>query len=276
MTEATATGGIWPVHVINLADNTERMGRCRAALDALGIAFQRLDAVNGRALSAQAVAQVYDADANRHRFRHPLLAGEIGCYLSHIEVWRKLALSDAPGAVVLEDDFEAGPDLARVLSALARDAEIGDWDMVKLYTRRPDKRMLGRRPLCRGYELALPYQVPNTTLGYVITRAAAEQLMRRSLPFARPIDEDHKRFWEHGLRIRLVLPPPIRPGVEASRGDTIAASRKRAGAGTLRQALVNLRYRLGYLAALHWNRLPWRRKGDAGPTGDIDDNGGRR
>jgi len=255
----------WPVYVINMADNTARMEKCRNALGAAGIAFERFEAVNGRALGADDVAGVYDAGANASRFRHPLVAGEIGCYLSHVEVWRKLVLSDAPGAVVLEDDFEAEADLPVVLHALAHDAGRGEWDMVKLYTRRPDKRMLARRPLCEGYEIAHPYQVPNTTLGYVITRASAEQLLRRSLPFARPIDEDHKRFWEHHQRIRVVLPPPIHPGVEASRGDTIASARRKDGRGALparlRQAITNLRYRLKYLAALHWHRRGGLRKG---------------
>ena len=243
----------WPVRVINMAGAEARMKAAAAALDAEGIAFCRFDAVDGRALPPEEVARIHDADANRRRFRYPLLGGELGCYLSHIGVWRELLAGDAPGAVVLEDDFTCARPLRPVLEALARDG--GGWDMVKLYTRRPGARMLRRRPLCEGAELALPYQIPNTTLGYVIRREAAARLLARALPISRPVDEDHKRFWEHGLAIWQVLPPPLQPGPEATGAGSIAESRRQARAAPLRQGLRNLRYRAGYLAALHWHRL---------------------
>ncbi|MBZ0128017.1 MAG: glycosyltransferase family 25 protein [Rhodobacteraceae bacterium] len=255
----------WPVFVINMADNTARMQKCRAALDAQDIAFERFEAVNGRALEAAEIARIYDAAANRARFRHPLVAGELGCYLSHVALWRKLVASDAAGAVLLEDDFAAAPGLGLVLQALAGDQ--GNWDMVKLFSRRPDARMLARRPLCDGFDLAIPYQIPNTTLGYAIRRDAAARLLQRALPIARPIDEDHKRFWEHGLTIALVQPPPLSFGEEASKGDTIQANRKAAtrppAGAVLRQGLRNLGYRLRYLAALHYHRLIGTGRGHA-------------
>jgi len=251
----TTAAPVWPIHVINMAANTVRMTECAQALTAFGLRFQRFEAVNGRALSNTDIAEVYDAVANRTAFRHPLLAGEIGCYLSHIAVWRLIAAGDAAGAVVLEDDFEADAGLAGVLAGLAADRD--DWDMVKLYSRRPGARMLDRRALLPGIDLGCPYQVPNTTLGYVLRKDAAVRLLAWSVPFARPIDEDHKRVWDHGLDIRLVLPPPLTVRASAQGGDTIAAARRGTGR-SWRQMVRNLGYRLRYLAALHGHRLSGR------------------
>ena len=240
----------WPVYVINMAAHTGRMSSCKLTLDRLGIAFQRFDAVNGRDMSEPEIARVYDALANRRRARYPLVAGEIGCYLSHLELWRELAASDHKGAIILEDDFIARPELPLVLASLSSDRS--GWDMVKLYSRRPNQRMLSTQALCVGFQLARPYQIPNTTLGYAIRRDAALRLLDNVGRFARPIDEDLKRFWEHGLDIRLVLPPPLGLAPAANSGDAIQAARRRGGG--ISQGWRNLRYRLDYLARLHFHR----------------------
>jgi glycosyl transferase, family 25 len=244
---------MWPVFVINMADNSARMDKCAAQLSAQGIEFERFEAVNGRALSDIEAAKVYDAAENARVFRHPLLRGELGCYLSHIGIWQRIAEGEATGAVVLEDDFSADDGLAEVLRALGDSAE--PWDMVKLYTRRLDKRMLRPQPLVAGRELVTPYAIPNTTLGYVIRKDAAARLLARATPFARPIDEDHKRFWEHGLDVRLVLPPVLGLNDEAFAANSIEADRKsQSGTALLRQGWKNLSYRLAYLAQLIWHR----------------------
>jgi glycosyl transferase, family 25 len=244
---------MWPVFVINMADNSARMDKCAAQLTAQGIAFQRFEAVNGRALSEGEAARAYDAAANVQKFRHSLLRGELGCYLSHIDIWQRIVEGEAPGAVVLEDDFSADSDLAKVLRALSDSGE--PWDMVKLYTRRVDKKMLRPRPLVGGRKLVTPYAIPNTTLGYVIRKDAAARLLARATPFARPIDEDHKRFWEHGLDVRLVMPPPLGLSDEAFAANSIEADRKaQSGGAMLRQGWKNLTYRLAYLAQLIWYR----------------------
>lgn len=247
----------WPVYVINMATNTARMAAAGQTLSTLGIPFQRFEAVDGRALSTTERQRIYDPIENARKFRHPLIPGELGCYLSHINLWRKIAADPAPGAVILEDDFSTDKHLRRVLGALFQDN--ASWDMVKLYSRRANSRMIKTRSLGPGITLGQPYQIPNTTLGYVIRREAAAQLLAHPFPLARPIDEDHKRFWEHGLSIWLALPPPLSQGAEAQSGDSIAAARKTGKRPSFGQMLAqggkNLRYRLGYLAKLHFNRL---------------------
>lgn len=247
----------WPVYVINMAGNPARMARAASELDRLGIAFSRFEAVDGRALSPDDLARVYDPEASKRRSRRPLIGPEIGCYLSHVALWEQIASGDAAGGIILEDDFAAADDLAAVLAAVARDR--GDWEIAKLYTARKGQKLLDPRPLVPGRQIAVPYKVPNTTLGYAIRREAAARLLACALPVSRPIDEDHKHFWDLNLRVALVAPPPLRLSAESTDGGSITATRKRAKArhagGAIRQALHGLRYRLSYLMHLHWNRL---------------------
>ena len=247
----------WPVFIINMAGNTARMARAAAELDRRNIAFTRFEAVNGRALTPEELALAYDPVANLRRARHPMIGPEIGCYLSHLALWQQIAEGEAAGGIILEDDFVAADDLAQVLDALARDR--GDWGIVKLFSARVGQKLLETRPLVDGRQIALPYKVPNTTLGYAIRREAAAQLAARVLPVSRPIDEDHKHFWEHGLRIMLVSPPPLAFGEDSTDAGSITATRRRTrlqpAGGPVAQALRTLRFRLSYLFNLHWHRI---------------------
>src|SRR5256885_4141319 len=109
---------MWPAYVFNRAGNTRRMEGSARQLGAQGIAWRRMDAVDGRALSNAEIARVYDARRNARSGKHPLVAPEIGCYLSHIAAWRAVAEGSAPGGFIFEDDFAADASLARVLDLL--------------------------------------------------------------------------------------------------------------------------------------------------------------
>lgn len=248
---------MWPTYVINLDRDSSRLAACGTMLDAAGIGWQRIAAVNGRTLDPEDLARVYDADANRRRAKYPLVAPEIGCYLSHLRAWQALADSGASGAVVLEDDFTLTGDLAAVIAALSRDE--GAWDIAKLFSFRPEARLARGRPLTAGTRIGFPYRVPSTTLGYAIRADAARRLIAQSLPFFRPIDEDHKFFWEKALRVALVAPLPIRVGLQDAAEGTVGDVRKRAaradGRSALARALRILGYGLGYQARLHLHRL---------------------
>lgn len=247
---------IWPVFVINMVGNTTRMDRAAGELARLNIPFTRFEAVDGRALAPEELARVYDPVANARRSRHPLIGGEIGCYLSHVALWEKIAAGDAAGGIILEDDFAAADDLLPVLEAVTSDT--GDWEIAKLFSARKGQKLIAPRPLVPGRDIAVPYKVPNTTLGYAIRRDAAARLAALALPVSRPIDEDHKHFWEWDLRVALVAPPPLSFGVESTEAGSITATRRHAqagrSAGRLGQALHSLAYRLRYLFNLHWHR----------------------
>ena len=247
----------WPVFVINMAANTTRMGHAAEELGRMGIPFIRFDAVDGRALSPDELAHAYDPIANLRRARHPMVGPEIGCYMSHIALWERIAASDAAGGIILEDDFSSADDFAAVLAAVSKDDE--DWDIVKLFSARVGQKILDCRPLVAGRQIAVPYKVPNTTLGYAIRRDTAARISACAFPVSRPIDEDHKHFWELGLRVAMVVPSPLAFGVQNAETGTITAARtfKRSrhfGAAWL-QLWRSLSFRINYVLNLHWQRF---------------------
>jgi len=247
----------WPVFVINMADNTTRMACATSELKRLGIPFSRFEAVNGRSLSPDTLEQVYDPDANLRRARHPLVGPEIGVYLSHVALWNKIAAGEESGGIILEDDFATEDDFAAVLAAISDDA--GSWEIAKLFSARVDQKLLDCRPLVTGREIGVPYKVPNTTLGYAIRRDTAARLAACALPISRPIDEDHKHFWELGLRVAMVTPSPLAWGEQCAETGTITAARYRTKKQNARAAVLHtwrsLRCRISYTSKLHWHRI---------------------
>jgi glycosyl transferase, family 25 len=241
---------MWPAFVINLAANTARMANATAALGAQGIAFERVEGVNGWNLPEDEIAKVYDQQRNRRDGKHPLVRPEIGCYLSHIDCWRKIAEGAAPGGIIFEDDFSASAGLAEILAQICADSS-RDWDMVKLFTFDADPKVMKERQVGR-YRLVVPYRVPTCLIGYALTREAARRLAASSLPFFRPVDEDMKFYWEKDLRVALVLPAPITVGDQQAVTGTIGNERRSSKEG--RGLLHHLLYQLRYRAKLAWHR----------------------
>lgn len=241
---------MWPAYVINLAANTTRMANAAMVLNKQQIVFERLEGVNGWQLPEDEIAKVYDAQRNWRDGKHPLVRPEIGCYLSHVACWTRIAEGDAPGGVIFEDDFSASEQLADILKQTCAD-DARDWDVVKLFTFDHAPKIVKERHLGK-YRLVVPYRVPTCLIGYVITREAARRLVEKSLPFFRPVDEDMKFYWEKDLRVALVLPVPVTVGDQQAVTGTIGNERRSSKEG--RGLAHHLLYQFGYRARLAWHR----------------------
>lgn len=127
---ATPTRGIAGVferaYVINLASATERWDAVSRQFAAIGVAPTRIDAVNGRAMSA----------AHRRAVATPWCAATcapavIACGASHVAAWRAVVADGVGAALIAEDDVRFDADFRRGVAAMA--AELPPhWDFVFL------------------------------------------------------------------------------------------------------------------------------------------------
>jgi glycosyl transferase family 25 len=237
------------VYVVNLATSTERMQAMHRQLTDMGLSYERVEAVWGKALSADALSALYSADDNRTRFYRPLSAGEIGCYASHLQLWQRMVNQAVPMALVLEDDMLLDPRTPALLQALQ--ASPNDWDMVKLIGMRPAE-VAHAWPLMEGFSLVDCKRLPSLTGAYVIRDSGAAKLAHRAAPFSRPIDVELRHYWEFDLRILAVDPYPAQDS-ELAQQTTIGFSRKLSAAERVRK----WRYQWQYSVHNAWHR--WRR-----------------
>ncbi|MFN7136576.1 MAG: glycosyltransferase family 25 protein [Thermomonas sp.] len=196
-------------YVLNLARAPQRLAAMQARLSALGVAFTRIEGVDGATLAADALAAL----TRRNRYYKPLRPGEVGCYLGHVEALRSFLASPAHFCLLLEDDacFEDGflPALAAALERRRAEADpLCRWDVLKLCNRR--RRWMPLAPLAAGHCL-VEYgpSVPSTTTAAVWTREGATRFLAAFSGVSRPVDCDLQHPWESGLRILSVHPPVV-------------------------------------------------------------------
>jgi glycosyl transferase, family 25 len=191
-------------YVLTLAANSEsRQANCRQQLEALGAKWQF---VYGVLAKEPIVDEAYSPLQNRLYYNRPMTQGEKSVYLGHRKIWQTILASDAPYAIVLEDDFSIKD--RQQFQAVIEDAiaAAARWDVIKLYESQ-------HKPVCGSFRSNQTnfvfYRYPTWGMvAYLINRQAAERLLARPRVF-RPVDDDLAHPWEFGLRVFSAAPSPV-------------------------------------------------------------------
>ena len=151
---------------------------------------------------------------NKARFAGKLSPGEIGCYLSHYNLWKKIVDKNIPAAVILEDDAEPNPDFTTVISEIA--SCDWQWDLVYLHRDCSDKIYRILQPLSGGYRLTQLAYTPPAACAYLISKEGAHKLLEHCYLMHHGLDVVWKDFWNWNGRVYAVCPNPVRQLYPAS------------------------------------------------------------
>ncbi|MFO1254806.1 MAG: glycosyltransferase family 25 protein [Sphingomonadaceae bacterium] len=190
-----------PVYVLSLPAAADRRARLERHHARLGIRLTMIEGVDGRLMSEAERAAVVGPD-------RPLSPSEVGCHLSHARAWQALLASDAPCAVVLEDD---GLIDRRFAPLLREDLPVDRFDYLFLDVDAHNE--LGLIAYDRGDGLALGHGFIAYTLSdggegahaYVITRAEARRRLDQAMPLRGPADIYH--VLPYRPRLRALVKP---------------------------------------------------------------------
>lgn len=113
-----------------------------------------------------------------------LTRGEIGCYYSHLRLWKNMLIQNTPLIAIFEDDADISEDLMEwVNNAMLY---LDQWDLVYLgYNWNPSMTPI------RGVG---DFYTPNLSghyhvlIGYLITNSGAKKLVQNALPMQMPVD----------------------------------------------------------------------------------------
>lgn len=227
--------------VINLPNSTDRWEAIAAQLAGWPFPVTRFDAIDGLRMNATELGALYSSARNRRQYPQPLTPGEIGCYASHVAIWRALLDSEEPCVAVFEDDVRLHPALPEVLRAV--DELGGDWGMLKLIGRSREK-VAWHQPWIPGHRLIRYRRVPSWTSAYVINRNGAAQLLSACVPFGRPGDIDLRYWWESGCAIIGVQPYPVTLSAFSDHPTIFGRPRTRSFSAKLRRMLLQTEYHL--------------------------------
>lgn len=135
------TNDDFDVYVINMVSNTERLSSFKHQYDKSDLAWKNYivyPAVVGKDLdivkyvTPEAYAQLIETDITKRRKHHyDITRGAVGCYLSHLDIYRKIATSDKKYGLIFEDDVMIATDFyKRMLFGL--NTVPSDWDIYLL------------------------------------------------------------------------------------------------------------------------------------------------
>jgi glycosyl transferase family 25 len=198
-------------YVVNLARSPDRRRHMEAQLAPTGMAYEFVDAVEGRKLDLDDHGVVDPVWRQDRTFR----PGAAGCALSHLSVYRRVLDDDLEAALVLEDDVVVPPDLARLVDEVGGHTAAGTAEVVlfNFHTPRPCRvTKAGSSALAGRRLLVHPVSLHDLTSAgaYLVTRRACEQLVGAALPLRAHIDD-----WEYFSRqqvlerVRCVVPMPV-------------------------------------------------------------------
>lgn len=160
-------------YLINLDRSGDRLAHMRTELARIGVAFERIPAIDGSTLP-QAELETF-RQARTAQKPGGWLEGEVGCFLSHIEAWRRIAAGSEAWATVLEDDVLLAADAGALLRST-------DWipaeaEIVRLEANRIMRLRGGHRiAAAPGRTVFRALSGSSGSAGYVIARHVAERL----------------------------------------------------------------------------------------------------
>ena len=187
------TLGVDQVYLINLERRPDRLNNMQAIFNELGIEYQWVKAVDGKSnineeyLSQHGIVMMSDFSEPYHG--RPLTYGEIGCFMSHYNVWLDVLKQRWHQVIVFEDDVRFEPFFRDKLTAVQEELRTLkiDWDLI----------FLGRKILHNveeawvdGSQWLVHVNYTYWTLGYMLSARGAQKLVdEKPLGKMVPVDE---------------------------------------------------------------------------------------
>ncbi|MET3791746.1 glycosyltransferase family 25 protein [Aquamicrobium terrae] len=214
-----------PILVINLDRSKERWEKISASARQSKSLIRRVAAVDGAEIPPDAWVG-FDAGLFRRNHGKVALAGEYGCYRSHLRAFAEIVENGDELAVIAEDDVVLNGDLEKRVRALfeARPS----MGLLKLVNHRVKGFVrYGTSRLGDDYGRCM-HGPQGSSACYVVTRQAAGQLLQKLDPMSLPYDVALDRGWATGVETFTTRHPLVAFEGE-SRSITTVGSRQDYG-----------------------------------------------
>jgi len=210
-----------------------------------------VEAVDGRELSLAEYDAVYRPDLYRPKYPFQLGPGEVGCFLSHRQLWQRMIDENLSQALIIEDDVDFEPTLFSEAFAFASEHAI-DGDYVQFQVR-PLTGAVRTIAIDGDFRVVCPKVTPLRTSAQLVTKAAAARLLRLTSQIDRPVDAFLQMHWLTGVRVTAVAPSYVHEISQQLGGSTIGAGRRDNLLRKLRHEFMRpiYRYQIASLSRRH-------------------------
>lgn len=194
------------VYVINCRRHAGRRAAAQSTLEKAGVRFEFFDGLCADDARSRKLFDAVDEQEFLINTGRRVTDGEIGCYASHREVWKRAAELDEP-VVILEDDFELLGDFNKTLGVVTR--LIDRVGFIRLQTDLRAKK-------CRGvdideFRLCRITKPPHGLMCYGLSAQVARRFVAATRVLNAPVDIFTKKYWEHGQPMFVLTPYAVGP-----------------------------------------------------------------
>lgn len=196
------------VYVISLPEQEQRRKSAEQQLNDAGVPFEFFDGIRGEIAIRECMFEGFDDAAFKLNTGRLVAIGELGCFASHRELWKRCVALREP-IMIMEDDFNLLPEFARALDcAIDVVAQVG---FLRLQTTvRAKKYRIGTH---RGFDVSRFSKAPFGLMCYCVSPDVAQRFIDATRTIDAPVDDFTKRFWEHKQPLYALTPYTVAPSI---------------------------------------------------------------
>lgn len=204
-------------YVINLASQIKKKEHIISECKKLNLDFEIYNAVNGAELSEEFI--------NKNVLDYPncyLTKGEIGCALSHINIYKEIVRNNLPYALILEDDAVLDPSLVDFIKDFENyNKKQGIFLLIGYFKYIKNKKtVIGRFPI-------YPIESAFYATGYIITLDAAKKMINFLFPIRYEADVFKIFSMCAGVKIYATVPHLVSSNDKDKSNSTLEQDRKK-------------------------------------------------
>ncbi|MBI4749609.1 MAG: glycosyltransferase family 25 protein [Acidobacteria bacterium] len=174
-----------PIWVISLQRSTDRRARITRHLTEHKLSFEIIDAIDGRQLTSEQLAQ-YDARQAVRNLGRELVPAEIACALSHLSIYQRMVDQKLDEVLILEDDAVLQYGFFDVLRHRSNFPK--DWELVLLCHNRAIDSVWYHHPLVEHFKVVRFARRVMSSAGYLLKQSTARKLLTAGYPVCVPSD----------------------------------------------------------------------------------------
>ena len=210
-------------YIIHLERAVSRRPQAVLLGQSLPLPAELLPAIDGKAMSHEAITTVFRRGLHSPKYPFELLASEVGCFLSHRKAWQSILDDGIDAGLIVEDDVAiASPEFNAVVRAAVSAIQPDEVIRFPLHERGESRIVARTLGSVRFLEPRLPGLGMQMQL---VGREAARRLLDASLAFDRPVDSFVQMQWLHGSRVLSARPVVIRE-VDLMLGGTVIQNKQ--------------------------------------------------
>ena len=192
-------------YVINLDASKKRLDKFKAAFNKTKLKIERISAVDGNLIDIEAFS---DNDMCQKQMGRGMQPGEVGCYLSHKKAIEQFLSTDAPYAIIFEDDAIPDEGFEDVLYAIIEKFLNYNSSAVAVNLGALDFKYSSKVLPINNRILRCAHRFPMLATAVLWTRSGAKTFLDNASPITMPYD-NFLRYLFSGTNTAFSIQPPI-------------------------------------------------------------------